>query len=61
MWKDRIVDSCPPCCVADEVNTEPTLPTSLPWAQRPPVWSMKFFIWAGMLPKRVGAPKITAS
>jgi hypothetical protein len=26
-----MVDSCPPCCVPDPVNTEPTLPTSAPF------------------------------
>ena len=58
---DSMVLSWPPCCVAVEVNTEPTLPTSLPPAHRPPVWSRKFFICAAMLPKRVGVPKMMAS
>src|SRR3954453_5713224 len=52
--KLKIVDSWPRCWVADPVNTEPTLPTSFPWAQSAPVWSRKFFICAAMLPKRVG-------
>ncbi|SEK17234.1 hypothetical protein SAMN05444746_1371 [Variovorax sp. OK212] len=52
---------CPPCWVAEEVNTDPTLPTSAPFIQSAPVWSMKVRICALTLPKRVGAPKTIAS
>src|SRR5215831_2610189 len=37
------------------------LPTSAPFIQRPPVWSRKLRIWAHILPKRVGVPKMMAS
>jgi len=50
VWKLVSVVSWPPCCEAVEVKAEPTLPTSLPCAQRPPVWSMNYFICAAMLP-----------
>ena len=46
----KMVDSCPPCWVADDVMAEPTLPTSAPLAQSPPVWSMKLRICEAMVP-----------
>ena len=55
-----MVDSLP-LPVPVEVNTLPTLPTRAPLAQRPPVWSMKLRICEATVPKRVGAPKMTAS
>jgi hypothetical protein len=61
VWKLKIVDSCPPCCVALEVKTLPTLPTKAPLAQSAPVWSRKFLICPHRLPKRVGVPKSIAS
>ena len=56
-----IVVSLPPCCVAVEANTLPTLPTSAPFIHSPPVWSQKLRICAAMLPKRVGVPTMIAS
>ena len=55
-----IVVSFPPP-VPVEVKTDPTLPISFPFIQRPPVWSRKLRICEAMLPKRVGVPKMTAS
>lgn len=56
-----MVLSWPPCWVAEEVNTDPTFPTSAPFVQSGPVWSMKVRIFALTLLKRVGAPKTIAS
>ena len=56
-----IVVSCPPCWVPVQAKTLPTLPISAPLTQSPPVWSRKLRIWAHMLPKRVGVPKMIAS
>ena len=56
-----MVLSWPPCWVALDVNTEPTLPMSAPVAHRPPVWSMNERIWLLTLPERGGAPKMMAS
>src|SRR6516165_4735857 len=56
-----MVVSWPPCWVAVEVNTLPTLPSRPPLNQSWPVWSKKLRIWAHMLPKRVGVPKMMAS
>ena len=56
-----IVVSLPPCWVALEANTLPTLPTSAPFIHSPPVWSQKLRICAVMLPKRVGVPTMIAS
>ena len=56
-----MVVSWPPCWVAVLAKTLPTLPISAPFIQRPPVWSRKLRIWAAMLPKRVGVPKMMAS
>jgi len=50
------VDSWPPCMVAVEVNAAAGLPTSVPLAHSAPRVSMKCFIGAAMLPKRVGLP-----
>ena len=50
------VDSCPPCMLAVEVNAAAGLPTSAPLAHSLPRPSMKCFIGAAMLPKRVGLP-----
>lgn len=61
VWKERMVDSCPPCWVAEEVKTEPTLPARAPWAQREPVASRNWRIWPHMFPYRVGVPKMMAS
>jgi hypothetical protein len=61
VWNEVSVVSCPPCWLAVEQNTEPSLPTSLCWNHSAPVWSRKLRIWADMLPKRVGVPKIIAS
>src|SRR6476620_9966699 len=43
MIEKRVV-SCPPCCVALDVNAPPTLPCNTPRAQSPPAWSRKFAI-----------------
>src|SRR6476659_4441112 len=56
-----MVVSWPPCWVPVLANTLPTLPTSAPFIQRPPVWSRKLRICAHMLPKRVGVPRMMPS
>jgi hypothetical protein len=61
VWKLKMVDSWPPCWVAELQNTLPTLPTSLPCAHSPPVASRNWRICPTMLPKRVGVPKTIAS
>ena len=61
VWKERMVLSWPPCWVAVEVKTLPTLPIKAPLTHRPPVWSRKLRICAAIMPKRVGAPKMMAS
>ena len=58
---ENSVISLPPCWVALEVKAPPTLPTSLPVAQRAPACSQKEPMAEGMRPKRVGAPTMIAS
>ena len=56
-----MVVSWPPCWVALEANTLPTLPTRAPFIHRPPVWSQKLRIWRGHVAERVGVPTMIAS
>ena len=44
---ENSVVSCPPCCVALDVNAPPTLPCNAPRAQSAPAWSRKFAICDG--------------
>jgi len=56
---DSSVDSCPPCRLEVEVKTAAGLPIRAPLSQSRLVVSMKYFIGAAMLPKRVGLPRIS--
>jgi hypothetical protein len=59
--KLKIVDSCPPCCVALEGEDAPHLANEGVSRPELPVWSRKFLICPHRLPKRVGVPKAIAS
>ncbi len=56
----RVV-SCPPCMVPVDTKSPAGLPTSAPFIHKAPVESRRAFIWAGIMPKRVGKPKSTPS
>ena len=51
------VDSCPPCSEEEEENTHAGLSIKAPDIHRAEVLSIKYFIGAAILPKRVGLPK----
>ena len=58
VWTLSMVDSWPPCCVAEHVNTLPILSTRARSFKSRPVASRNWRICPHIFPNRVGVPKI---